>query len=196
MIDANTATISQEKSTKPIKKGLREFDDLRVAVKAMESHNAGFYFTPKLDDFAPLDRITEEKISRLECKCGDYLRDRDNFLKSYKIRFCCKHIAAKLVNFPLHPLTQIILQNRFRHGTERFVYLSSAEPVILGFTSFVKLRWINVYHFDKKRNLAIRFSFNPFENKWSYGKLPPDGREVQSTILFLLRDSLMRRDCR
>jgi hypothetical protein len=70
--------------------------------------------------------------------------------------------------------------------------LSADEPIILGIVSLAKLKWINVYHFDNKRDVAIRFSFNPFENKWSYGKLPPDGKVVEQKIKTLLQQIFLQ----
>ena len=182
---------SETKTTRPVKKGIREFDDLRDAVKSMEEHNSGFYFQPKINDFKEIDTPTVNKIEKMSCWCGDYLMQREKFLLTLEIRYTCKHTALKLAELPLHPVIKSILLNKSKHGKERFVLLSEAEPVILGFSSLAKLRWINVYHYDITRNLAIRFSYNPFESKWSYGKLPPDGREVEFKIKNLLQETLM-----
>ncbi len=183
--------ISETKTKRPVKKGIREFDDLRDAVMSMEEHNSRFYFQPNINDFKQLDFATVNKIEKMDCWCGDYLTQREKFRSTLEIRYTCKHTALKLVELPLHPVIKSILLNKSKHGKERFVMLSEVEPIILGFTSLAKLRWINVYHYDIERDLAIRFSYSPFENKWSYGKLPPDGREVEYKIKNLLQETLM-----
>lgn len=180
------------KVDRPIKKGLREFDDLRDAVKSMEEHNAEFYFLPRLNYRLETDPVTMSKITTVECRCSEFLNYRDNFLKTMEIRYVCKHIAFKLAEFPLHPITILLLRNKAKHGRERYIMLSPEEPIILGFVSLAKLRWINVYHYDNKRDVAIRFSFNPFENKWSYGKLPPDGRIIEHNIMSLLKQTFLQ----
>lgn len=184
--------IAETKIKRPVKKGLREFDDLRVAVSSMEEHNSGFYFRPDLDYGVTPDPITVNKISKIECNCDDYLKHREEFLKTLEIRFVCKHVAMKLTEFPLHPIIILLLRNKVKHGRERYVMLSKDEPIILGIVSLAKLKWINVYHFDNKRDVAIRFSFNPFENKWSYGKLPPDGKVVEQKIKTLLQQIFLQ----
>jgi len=182
---------SETKTTRPVKKGIREFDDLRDAVKSMEEHNLRFYFQPKVNDFRQIDAPTANKIEKVNCWCGDYLMHKENFRSTLEIRYTCKHTALKLAELPLHPIVKSILLNKSKHGKERFVLLSEVEPVVLGFSSLANLRWINVYHYDIERYLAIRFSYSPFESKWSYGKLPPDGREVEFKIKNLLQETLM-----
>jgi hypothetical protein len=184
--------ISDKKIKRPLKKGLREFDDLRDAISSMEEHNRNFYFKPVLGYGVKLDASTLNKITRMECNCSDFLQNHGDFMKSMEIRFVCKHTATKLAELPLHPIILLLLRNKAKHGKERYVMLSENEPIILGFVSFVKLNWINVYHYDNKRDVAVRFSFSPFENKWSYGKLPPDGKTVENKIMTLLQQTFLQ----
>ncbi|MBK7868804.1 MAG: hypothetical protein IPJ75_18410 [Ignavibacteriales bacterium] len=184
--------IAEIKVERPVKKGLREFDDLRDAIRSMEEHNSGFYFRPGLNYGVNPDPATLNKISKIECNCDEFLKHREEFLKTLEIRFLCKHVATKLAELTLHPVILLLLLNKAKHGRERYVLLSAEEPIILGFVSLAKLKWINVYHFDNKRDVAIRFSYNPFENKWSYGKLPPDGTNIEHKIITLLRRTFLQ----
>lgn len=184
--------IAEIKVERPVKKGLREFDDLRDAISSMEEHNSGFYFRPGLNYGVNPDPVTLNKITKVDCNCSEYLKNRESFLKTLEIRYVCKHIATKLTELPLHPIILLLLLNKAKHGKERYVLLSAEEPIILGFVSLAKLKWINVYHFDRIRNVAIRFSYNPFENKWSYGKLPPEGKIVEHKIITLLRQTFLQ----
>lgn len=192
----NKIKVSETKVAQPVKKGLREFEDLRSAVSSMEEHNSLFYFRPALNFKIILDQPSLNKIKKTECKCNEFLKHREEFMKTLEIRFVCKHVALKLIDLPLHPIIHLLLHNKAKHGRERYVMLSETEPVILGFVSLVKLRWINVYHYDKIRDIAIRFSYNPFENKWSYGKLPPDGIAIEQKIITLLRQTFLQANLR
>ncbi len=192
MEKVDESKVTESKVKRPVKKGLREFDDLRIAISSMEEHNSSFYYHPVLDYGVELDSVTLNKIAKIGCNCDEFKKNRENILKTLEIRFICKHVAAKLIELSLHPIIILMLRNKVKHGNERYVMLSNEEPVILGFVSFVKLTWINVYHYDSNRDVAIRFSFNPFENKWSYGKLPPDGRAIEKKIMTLLRQTFQQ----
>ncbi len=187
---------AETKINRPVKKGLREFDDLRVAISSMEEHNSNFYFRPELNYGVTPDPVNLNRISKIECNCDDYLKHREEFLKTLEIRYVCNHVAVKLIELPLHPIILLLLRKKIKHGRERYVMLSTDEPIILGFVSLTKLRWINVYHYDSSRDVAIRFSFSPFENKWSYGKLPPDGKTVEQKIMTLLRQTFLQANLR
>jgi hypothetical protein len=182
----NLEKFVKDKSDIPKKKGVRMFEDLREAIATMERHNSLFYFMPRIDYRIESDTWLLGKIATIACSCTERSLVLQKYNKPLEIRSACKHIAIKLLELPLHPITKCILENRMKHGRVRYTLLSESEPIILGFNNFVKLKWINVYHYNQIRDLAIRFSFNIEERKWSYGKLPPDGKVVEFKIKEML----------
>jgi hypothetical protein len=177
-----------DKTIRPVKKGLRVYDDLREAVKEMETINEKFYFHPSVDYGLNQEETVRARIKRLDCKCSVFANNRESFFATLKIRFLCVHLMKKLLEFPLHPFTLCLLKNRLFHGKERYVLLSQMTPVIIGFYSPVNLKWVNIYHFNREREVAIKFSYNIIEKKWSYGKHPPGGREIELELWSILKE--------
>lgn len=187
------AAVAPSKISKETRSGLRVFTDLRDAVNSMTEHNALFYYNPRIDDLSPLSEADRKKTGWLDCTCNDNRKFREKFLQTLEIRYCCRHLARKIAELGVHPLTHRILEHKAKLGVrERFAVLSPEQPIVLGFPSANKLQWVNVYHYNIKREVAIRFSYHLFEKKWSFGRIPPEGSDVVFMIEELLEASLFR----
>jgi len=187
------ASVSLTKVSKETRRGIRVFTDLREAVSSMAEHNARFYYNPRIDDLSPLSDADMEKITYFNCNCNDNRKFREKFLETLEIRYCCRHLAGKIAGLEVHPLTHRILEHKAKLNVrERFSVLSPEQPIVLGFSSTQKLQWVNVYHYNRKRGVAIRFSYHLFEKKWSFGRVPPEGTAVIVMIEDLLEATLFR----
>ncbi len=187
------AAVSRSKISKETRRGIRVYTDLREAVSSMTEHNSLFYYNPRIDDLSPLSEADKKKITRLDCKCNDNRKFRAKFLETLEIRYCCRHLAGKIAELDIHPLTYRILEHKAKLNIrERFAVLSTEQPIILGFPSTHKLQWVNVYHYNRKREVAIRFSYHLFEKKWSFGRVPPEGSAVVVMIEDVLAATLFR----
>lgn len=185
-------------------KGIREFDDIRIALKEIQEQGSSQYshIIPQLPEWFDKEYVFTENgevysinLYKLTCTCNEF-KEKSTLYKPGEIKSLCRHIYGKILRTRaveyIDELSLLLLKD-YMHNPELvfYSYILSGRQIIIG---LARSPWINIYAKAKRtkedsEGRYSRYSYNIKQDRWSYNISPYPKNLIIEAIKISLRQN-------